>query len=408
MKLTSIILLMIFTSCARSQPIKVATARATGITSAENKSIVSLIGVDSAKFYGNSITLGLNATAPNYDSAYRNRFTDVTGIPNRTLGSVGTGLWYALQSIIVDTTHGLLRSPTIFAAGYNDVRFLGADSALMRKFREVLRHSIALQFMKRSSFKAAGDCDVNSALHWNRNTHTFNRGHTYHLQPAKFMALRTSGSDTSTWIKYDFTGDNFMVAFDVSDSIQNEGFWGDSLLINVDNGAFIDTISTFCYASGNTPRWGWEVVPPTHCYVKTGLGVGSHSVKVQFIANSRPAPNLGLGQPILIDYFATLETDTSQIRPIIMMEIMKQTAAGYLEDPSFDQSNDAAVNACNNVIYQMRDLFWSLGYSNKVTVAPLSAFYDPATGEDTDKIHPKASYLGHGKWAEALLSVVVY
>src|SRR5690349_19152125 len=167
------IILMLLSTMVNAQPGHAAAAirkqSTSGTTPPVPPTVVSLIGVDSAKFYGNSITLGLNATAPDYDSAFRNRFTDETGIPHRQFASSGTGLWYSHTEVLKDTMHGTARSATILAAGYNDVRYLGADSALMKRFRETIRMAGALQFMKRSTFKAAGDCSVNSIFNWTNN-----------------------------------------------------------------------------------------------------------------------------------------------------------------------------------------------------------------------------------------------
>lgn len=410
----SIISLIVLSYCATTQPIKVSFLPRQFITSIpvnpvfNNPNAVSFGNVDSIHAGGNSITFGLNGppgdgvTWQSYDSSWINRLIDSTGIPVENDGSTGTGLWYALQEFIKDSMHGTDRSAAIIAAGYNDVRYLGADSFLMRKFRETIRMHGLLQFMDRTTFKAAGDCDVSNPTQWNRTFFQYPFLHTVYLEPTKFNALNIGGTDTSTWIKYDFTGDNVAFAFRISDEIDNPAGWfNDEWDIYVDGVKQNTSIfSMHNYGSGNIARWGWEVSPPANCFILRGFGGGNHTIKIH-----KRVDNSGSGSTF--DFFCTLQTDTSLVRPIVLMEIQKQTAAGYAAGSPFNSSTDVDVDAANNVIRQMVGYWHGMGYRGKIINALLNDYYTPATDEDTDLVHPKNT-TGHRAWWRALRSVISF
>jgi hypothetical protein len=304
---------------------------------------------DSLVTFGNSITVGSNATIP--DSAYVNRTASYYGLPLTNKGVSSTVAYQACASNLAYINPGHT-AMTTFCIGLNDYRNNGGAATMHRGVKNAYEAAMVNQFL--ASYVPASDGAVTRYGSWTTN----------------YNAATNSGGKTTT-AAYSSTTDDSLTTDITGTSVALGviGLFGSlkDCIVYID-GVIVDSFST----SAQTANTGTTYQSMGKYY--TGLSNGVHHVKVKV----GPGSNF-----LLIDYIGTLVPSAS-MQPFVFVHVPHMDATGYAgglaTQAIIDAGNDSLTAAYNR----------ALAAGLNVYLAQTNSYYNASTssGLSSDHIHP--------------------
>lgn len=388
-----IILLFVLSACARSQPSKVATVRPTGITTGILDQ-VSLVGFDTIVAFGDSYTAG-SVCSPQYthDSIYVNRIKATTGKQLVNFALNGQSYIYAIQNLFgaCDTTDS--NNPFISLVGFNSVRYTGATAKQQEKCRQFYRMLLINQFL--DTWIPAGKATTSG--NWASVDYDLGTSSKSHYTAGGNRGAYTAYSFAvgGSYMEWTFSGTNVVVGYRSEDTMFTSPPHLGRFQVKID-GNVVDTLVPWEKTEGTIP--GFEA-PQTNFIaseVYAGLSGGSHTIRLE---------SMDQGNAHFVDFFGTLK-DPATVAPVIIYEIPYMTTSGYTIDASFDQANDGAMDAMNNVMYDELGLWENVyGYASKIAKVATKIWLNLITDINADQIHPECD-LGHRHLYDGGISVI--
>lgn len=304
---------------------------------------------DSLLTFGNSITVGLNATVQ--DSAYVNRVAAYYGLPLTNKGVSSTVAYQACASNLAYINPGHSAMVT-FCIGLNDYRNNGGGATMYRGVKNAYEAAMVNQFLE--SYVSASDVAVTRYGSWTIN----------------YNAATNSGGKTTT-AAYSSTTDDSLTTDITGTSVALGviGLFGSlkDCIVYID-GVIVDSFST----SAQTANTGTTYQSMGKYY--TGLSSGVHHVKVKV----GPGSNF-----LLIDYIGTF-VPTASMRPFVYVHVPHMDATGY----AGGSATQAIIDAGNDSLTASYNRAFAAGLN--VYLAETNTYYNASTssGLSSDHIHP--------------------
>jgi lysophospholipase L1-like esterase len=335
---------------------------------------ISLSGRTVIEAFGDSVTVGLNASPST--NAYIKLFSAAHGAMTVNTRAVsGKGVWNQAslaQSIVYSRTTCIV--PVM--VGLNDIRRNGSALKTLKKIEAGFRSILIGRFLS-STIVASGSSGVTrtgsiSAYNGTSVGGAFGTGSL----PGNFATNGAPGS-VCTWT-WTFTGTAFAIQFygcdgvitthDTAVDIKVDGTTVET--INLNN--WYDGVSDGAYDNARGPvAFSWHNLANT-----------SHTVVITSSGGSGNCP---------VDFFSQLYTP-AQMAPTMFFEIPYLDATGYATSPSLGST--AASDAASAIIRGLAQTYYLLGFA--VTYVATNSTYVLATGLDTaDHIHPNNT--GHSQ-----------
>jgi hypothetical protein len=323
------------------------------------KSIIKNLG---SQFYGDSLTVGYNATSNN---GYAQQLATLLGGGNNyAIGHTNTlsATREAYRYLPLNR-----RSFASYMSGLNDIRSSGANAyAQIEKSHRAflaacfLKDACPASLMRRTGTWTGFIDSVGSGLGGYRHG-----GKSYALGGTPLYQATPSLTAHLDW---DFYGDNLVVGGFTTNTAGNYQDLG----ISIDGGS-VQTFSLYHLIDDNTMGYDAKIF--------TGLGAGPHTVRLSPLSTNHDT---------CIDYVGTL-TDAIGSAPAFVSKI---PYLGVWTAPATQAIFDAANVIIGNVVAE----FTTLGYP--VELVDVNAFYSTVNC-DTDGIHPKTA--GHTQILNAYL-----
>lgn len=318
--------------------------------------------VDSVRTFGNSITVGSNAS-PTLDSGYVYRVGAFLEKPVGNRAIAGTGSVTAISQHYLYTPL-LHNDMSLVMVGFNDIRRNNVQGAngykTLNKIVNAHKSIFFNHFLK--SFVAAGSGSVTR----------YNVGGSW----AAPWDARAEGGKTGQGA---FTGglnDSAVYAF--TDSTVGVGLIGadtegSTYSVYIDNSLVFSGTTVGQYDGVNDGFSGNTRAPL--CVFFTGLTYAAHSIRVVKTSGS---------SLLILDYFGHLR-DAATAPPLVIMHAPYMNAAGYATAPN--ASNVVRTDTMNNKLDSLVASFPS-AYQPRVFLIETNNCYDTLTGLDVDNIHP--------------------
>lgn len=327
------------------------------------------------KFFGTSITAGLNITST---SGYAAMLSDQLGC-TFTNYAVSSSQWFTAVEAAYTSISPKNSNPSIVECGFNDVRAGGNTTKTIEQMKSEERAFLLNQFA--ASFVSASSGSVTKAGTWTTPTLAISKSS---LALGGTIEQSIVSGSTLTWT---FTGESFGIGSFSTDEVNQ--FSGD-FTISIDGGASV-TYTGKSKASGvpdgtGTP-YNMQIVPNAICFFN--LGATSHTVVVT--TNSTTATR--------VDYFAVLK-NPSYAAPVIMLSIPKMNAAGYAITGNV---SDAIMEIGTSAQFSVAAEFSVFGFP--VFTYDINNVYNVATDVQVDNVHPNAQP-GNQHWASGIISVI--
>ena len=333
----------------------------------------ALTGVTSFHAFGDSLTVGVNASPP--EKSYVALIAAKFGLKPDNKGWSSTMLHEPGEAAAILNTPVNDKTVSTLLPGLNNVRYFGANVAALRMYRNTLYALAAWLTIPDSKKLKARDGGIFYTGQWGDLP-------TYNANLGRFSA--TPGSSASAMVY----GETIYV--------QSEQFAtnGGTFTISIDSAIHGP------YSAAGTQLGGMSKLPYNPYGLRfSGLRSGPHAVL--FTAT-------GVGQ-VAIDWIAALSGRTKQSGPWLFLgNTIRLNKTSYALYPPFNVGTNAAVNDYNLVAKQVATDLASdhLG----VVYVDASAAYDPDNGVDlnpaADRIHPANA--GYARIAQAFIRAMSF
>lgn len=343
--------------------------------------IAQYIPGDSVLGFGNSIMIGIGSTPGSstdwttYTSAYMHKIRDTFGVIVDNYALSGMGVKPMVTEFYENGDSTNSDDHIILAGGYNDLRHRGgeADTLVPNQIYWGYNAAIANQFLK--EWIVAG-ASTRTGSWTNLNANMNGKGKSYYSGNTSFEGLQSSHGTTyfdPPTASYTATGRYFVVGFVASDG--SPTYEKNSFHIDT-NGVLYATVNPNYQTSGAGPAWDVPQYEMPAAFVVDAGRSASHTIRI------RPVTE---GKVSLFDYFGVLN-DTDAVKSVVILEIPKQTTAGYTADADFNNANDSVIMKGIYKQRQVADEWRARGYP--VAIARTNDLFDPATHMSADLIHP--------------------
>jgi hypothetical protein len=328
--------------------------------------------------FGDSFTVGSGATVPT-TNGYIYLLKERTGTTMTNYGRSGGGVVEMFHQGTTNLPDTLNSVPMTVLCGFNDAIRGGGDPREQAKINAGFRAFIANAFLKTAvaaNQVAKYGTWVNVAGIGNFPIKANDIGSGGGLGVVNVIA-----NDSLVW---NFSGDNLVIGY-----INNDATAAGFTIGNFE--VFVDGISQGIYTGNNKSLSvidsHWSNTYSNNAVVLTGLGVGSHRVRlVHNDANN-----------IYIDYFGTLMAP-SDCPPMLIGSIPQLDSAGYSTHIAYPPS-DSTFELCSQQIQAAISEF--VGYP--ITYIDVNRWFS-SEGIGVDNTHPNDT--GHQQLANAFMEVI--
>jgi len=323
------------------------------------------------KFFGDSFTVGNNASAGN---GYVSKLCTALNETAVNCAASGTGVYQACKSSFGQV--GNNGQKLSWLSGFNDLRRGGASAKTLEKVKGCLRAFLCNAFSATQT--PASACSMVGL--WSELNHggIGDRASAYLAGSGRFSY------DPATSLSCNFSGSNVFIATWGSDEVINSV---GSFAVSID-GAAMGTFNFKNKADGISDGY-YDNSRTQNALILSGLSSGTHTLTIT------PA---GDGA-VMIDYIGTLLTP-AQSPVVVVGDITRMNSAGYATAPAL--ATDLVMAAGNAALQAVFSEF--PGYPIKS--AKTDDYYDLLTGVSSDNIHPND--LGHAQISAAFAAAILH
>jgi hypothetical protein len=324
--------------------------------------------------FGDSIMFGSDAS----DSAHSflNIFCSTLLCNAEDFGVSGAGSFRTMVEAFTNILSTENVNPCIWETGINDLRASGDNEKTYLKIQNAIK-----SFVLRANLNyaiAANDGTITQSGTWTTVT-----GGTIGMNADLSLsgnALKTTVSGSK--LTFSHSGNNLVIGTVCTDGVSEVS---GAFTVTID-GVLMGTWNGNGLADGVTDNDGYNNRITQGVIYFKNLSNTSHSVEIESVGSDQ----------VIIDYIGSYSPYKV---PVLVMEIIKCTDAGYLIPPA--NANDSIIDSANIAI---REVVEELKHDFIVLLTDSSG-YDPSVHSGVDGLHPND--LGHAERAYELLKKVI-